>query len=56
MVSDGTDGFIFYGLKLFLSGTCWFHLCIQLCNCGLSISTGRFCQFSEHLEFNLLDV
>ena len=22
-----------HGLKLFLWGTCWFHLCIQLCSC-----------------------
>ena len=36
--------FDFYGLKLFLSGTCWFHLCIQLYRCGLGISSGRLCQ------------
>ena len=33
----------------------WFHLCAQLCNCGLRISNGRLCQFSEHLELDLLD-
>ena len=34
--------FDFYGLKLFLSGTYWFHLCIQLCSCWLGISNARF--------------
>ena len=47
--------FDFYGLKLFLSGTCWFHLSIQLCSCGLGISSGRLYQFSVHLELDLLD-
>ena len=55
MVSDGTGGFNFYGLKLFLLGTCWFHLRIQLCSSGLGISSGRLCQFSENLELDLLD-
>ena len=32
VVSDGTGSLISNGLKLFLSGTCWFHLFIQLCN------------------------
>ena len=56
MVSDGTGGLISMDLKLFLSGTCWFHLCIQLCSCWLGISSGRLCQFSVHLELDLLDV
>ena len=47
--------FDFYSLKQFLSGTCWFHLCIQLCSCGLSISSGRLYQFSVPLELGLLD-
>ena len=47
--------FDFYGLKLFLSGTSWFHLCIQLCSWGLGISSGRLYQFSAHLELDLLD-
>ena len=56
MVSDGTDGLNFYGLKLFLSRTCWFHLCILLCSCWLGISSGRLYQFSVHLmELDLLD-
>ena len=55
MVSDGIGCFNYYDLKLVLSGTCWFHLCIQLCSCVLSISSGRLCQFSEHLELDLLD-
>ena len=46
VVSDGTGGLDFYGLKLFLSGTLWFHLCIQLCSCQLGISSGRLYQFS----------
>ena len=45
----------FCGLKLFLSGTCWFHLCIQLCSCWLGISSGRLYQSSVYLEFDLLD-
>ena len=55
MVSDGTGGFISYGQKLFLSVTCWFHLCIQLCSCWVGISSGRLYQFPEHLEFDHLD-
>ena len=47
--------FDFYGLKLFLSGTYLFHLCIQLCSCWLDIFCGRLCHFSEHLELDLLD-
>ena len=47
--------FDFYDLKLFLSGTCWFHLHILLCSCQLGISSGRLYQFSVHLELNLLD-
>ena len=47
--------FDFYDLKLFLSGTCWFHLCIQLYSCWLGISSGRLYQFSVHLELDLLD-
>ena len=47
--------FDFCGLKLFLSGTCWFHLCIQLCRCWLGISSGKLYQFSVHLELDLLD-
>ena len=35
-----------YGVKLFFSGAYWFNLCIQLCSCGLAISSGRLCQFS----------
>ena len=38
-----------------LSGTCWFHLCIQLCSCWLGISSGRLYQFSVHLKLDLLD-
>ena len=38
--------FDFYGLKLFLSMTCWFYICIQLCSCGFGISRGRLCHFS----------
>ena len=45
--------FDFYGLKLFLSGTCRFHWYIQLCSCWLGISSGRLYQFSEHLELDL---
>ena len=45
--------FDFYGLKLFLSGTCWFHLCIQLCGCWLGISSDRLYQFSVRLELDL---
>ena len=40
---------------LFFSWTYWFHLCIQLHSCGLGISSDRLCQFSEHLELDLLD-
>ena len=47
--------FDFYGLKLFLSRTCGFHLCIQLCTCWMSISSGRLYQFYVHLELDLLD-
>ena len=47
--------FDFYALKLILSGTCWFYLCILLCSCWLDISSGRLYKFSEHLEFDLLD-
>ena len=46
----------FYGLNLFLSGTHWCHLCIQLCSCVLGISSGGLWQFSENLELDLLDV
>ena len=42
----------FYDMKLFLSGTCWFHLCIQLCTCQLGISSGKLYQFSVHLELH----
>ena len=45
----------FHGMKLFLSGTCALHLCIQLCSCWLGISSGRLYQFSVHLELDLLD-
>ena len=55
VVSDGTGGFDFYGMKLFLSGICWLHLCIQLFSCWLGISSGRLYQFSVHLELDLLD-
>ena len=41
--------------ELFFSGTCWFHLCIQLCSCGLGVTSGRLYQFSAHLELDLLD-
>ena len=54
MVSDGT-GFDFYGLKLFLSGTCWFYPCIQLCSCWMGIFNGRLYQFSQHQEMDLLE-
>ena len=54
MVSGGTGSLIF-DLKLFPSGTIWFHFCIQLCSCGLGISSGRLCQFSEYLELDILD-
>ena len=47
--------FDFFGLKFFLSGTCWFHLCILLCSCWLGISGDRLYQFSEQLELDLLD-
>ena len=47
--------FDFYGLKVFLSGTCWFHLYIQLCSCWLGIYSSRLYQFSVHLELDLLD-
>ena len=47
--------FDIYGLKLLLSGTCWFHLCIQLCSCWLGISSGRLYQFSVHVELDPLD-
>ena len=43
--------FDFYGMKLFLSGTCWFHLCIQLYSCWLGISSGRLYQFYVHLLY-----
>ena len=52
--SDGTGGLISMVWNLF-SGTCWFYLCIQLCSCWLGISSGRLCQFSMHLELDLLD-
>ena len=55
MISDGTGWFDIYGLKLFLSGTCWFHLSIQLCSCQLGISSGRIYQLSVHLELDLLN-
>ena len=50
MVSDGTGGLI-----SMVSGTCWFHLCTQLCSCQLGISSGTLYQFSVHLELDLLD-
>ena len=56
MVSDGTGGLISTVWNSFLSGTCWFHLCIQQCICWLGISSGRLYQFSVHLELDLLDV
>ena len=43
----------FYGLKFFVWGTCWFHLCIQLCSCQLGISSGRLYQFSVYLDLDL---
>ena len=55
VVSDGSWWLDFYGPKLFLLGTCWFHLCIELCSCRLGISSGRLCKFSEHLALDLLD-
>ena len=42
--------FDFYGLKLFLSGTCWFHLCILLCSCWLGISSGRTYHVNTYLS------
>ena len=55
VVSNDTGSLICMGLKLFLSGTCWFHLCILLCSCWLGIFSDRLCQFSEQLELDLLD-
>ena len=36
--------------ELFLSGTCWFHLCILLCSCWLGISSGRTYHVNTYLS------
>ena len=41
--------FDFYGLKLFLSGTYWFHICIQLCSCWVGILLYLVFQYKRQL-------